>query len=414
MKFTSIAAFLSALGSLSSAFSTDNVSEPAARPDFDVIIVGGGPAGLSTASGLARVRRNVLLIDSGEYRNAPTRHVHDVIGFDGVTPAYFRWVARKQISRYGTANLVNGTVTKIQPEANNSYFIVSANYPGDNKLTFTTRKVVLATGLRDLLPSTPGLIENWGKGIYWCPWCDGHEHADQQLGILGPLEKATDAIREIISLNRDIILFVNGTDTPVQRDATEKGFPKWEQYLKLHDIKIDNRTLTSIKRLSNGTTGDEDPSLPSHPEHDLFQLNFETGAPVLRAALLTNFDTAQMSNLGEETGVALYGGRLAADQSRGMVTNIPGIFAIGDANSDNVTNVPHAMYNGKRAAVYIQVEIETENAEVEAEDAEVEIEDAKVETEVLLAKRDLQDHMRVLWEQMNVPGDILYAGEFDQ
>lgn len=269
-------------------------------------------------------------------------------------------MARKQISRYGTANLVNGTVTKIQPEANNSYFTVSAVYPGDNKLTFTTRKVVLATGLRDLLPSTPGLIENWGKGIYWCPWCDGHEHADQQLGILGPLEKATDAIREIISLNRDIILLVNGTDTPEQRAVTEKGFPKWEQYLKLHDIKIDNRSLTSIKRLANGTTGDEDPSLPSHPEHDLFQLNFGTGAPVLRAALLTNFDTAQMSNLGEETGVALYGGRLAADQSRGMVTNIPGIFAIGDANSDNVTNVPHAMYNGKRAAVYIQGKLHTE------------------------------------------------------
>ncbi|KAK0758835.1 hypothetical protein N5P37_008319 [Trichoderma harzianum] len=414
MKFTSTAAFLSALVSLSGAVSTDNVLEPAARPDYDVIIVGGGPAGLSAASGLARVRRNVLLIDSGEYRNAATRHVHDVIGFDGVTPAYFRWVARKQISRYGTTNLVNGTVTKIQPEANNSYFTVSADYPGDNNLTFTTRKVVLATGLRDLLPSTPGLIENWGKGIYWCPWCDGHEHADQQLGILGPLEKATDAIREIISLNRDIILFVNGTDTPEQRAATEKGFPKWEHYLKLHDIKIDNRTLTSIKRLANGTTGDEDPSLPSHPEHDLFQLNFETGAPVLRAALLTNFDTAQMSNLGEETGVALYGGRLAADQSRGMVTNIPGIFAIGDANSDNVTNVPHAMYNGKRAAVYIQVEIETENAEAEAENAEVEIDNTEVELEVVLAKRDLQDHMRVLWERMNVPGEILYAGEFDQ
>ncbi|KAL6691469.1 hypothetical protein J3F84DRAFT_386554 [Trichoderma pleuroticola] len=400
MKFTSIAAFLSALVSLSGAVSTNNASESAARPDYDVIIVGGGPAGLSAASGLARVRRNVLLIDSGEYRNAPTRHVHDVIGFDGVTPAYFRWVARKQILNYGTANLVNGTVTKIQPEANNSYFTVSIDYPGNNKLTFTTRKVILATGLRDLLPSTPGLIENWGKGIYWCPWCDGHEHADQQLGILGPLEKGPDAVREIISLNRDIILFVNGTDTPEQRAATEEGFPKWEQYLKLHDIKIDNRVLTSIKRLANGTAGDEDPSLPSHPEHDLFQLNFETGAPVLRDALLTNFDTAQKSNLGEETGVALYGGKLAADQSHGMVTNIPGIFAIGDANSDNVTNVPHAMYSGKRAAVYIQVEIETENAEAELG--------------VVLAKRDLQDHMRALWKRMNVPGDILYAGEFDQ
>ncbi|KAM0247495.1 hypothetical protein ACHAQJ_009834 [Trichoderma viride] len=399
MKFASVFTFLPALAGFSWAVPTISIFKPAVRADYDAIIVGGGPAGLSAASGLARVRRKVLLIDSGDYRNAPTRHVHDVIGFDGVTPAYFRWAARKQILDYGTVNLVNGTVTEIQPEANNSYFTVSANYPGNNKLTFTTRKVVLATGLRDLLPSTPGLIENWGNGIYWCPWCDGHEHADQQLGILGPLGKGPDSAREIMTLNRDIILFVNGTDTPEQRATANEIFPSWEQYLKLHNIKIDNRIITSIKRLANGTVGDENPSLPSHPERDLFQFNFETGEPVLRAAILTNFGTAQKSNLGEETGVALYGGRLAADGENGLITNVPGIFAIGDANSDNSTNVPHAMYSGKKAAVQIHIDLETENANAEL--AAVSI------------KRDLQDHMRTLWSRMNVPGDILYAGEFD-
>ncbi|KAL7933911.1 hypothetical protein V8C35DRAFT_302749 [Trichoderma chlorosporum] len=389
--------FIASLPALAVALSTNIVLRPAVRHDYDVIIVGGGPAGLSAASGLARVRRNVLLIDSGEYRNAPTRHLHDVIGFDGVTPAYFRWLARKQILEYGTVNLINGTVTKIQPEANHSYFIVSADYPGDDKITFVARKIVLATGIRDLLPSTPGLRENWGKGIYWCPWCDGHEHADQQLGILGPLKEGPGGVREIITLNRDIILFVNGTDTPEQRAATEEGFPKWEQYLQLHNIEIDNRTIISIKRIANGTVGAEDPSQPIHPEHDLFQLNFETGAPVIRAAILTNFGTAQMSNLGEETGVTLYGGRLAADQSHGLVTNIPGIFAIGDANSDNVTNIPHAMYSGKKTAVHIQVELETEN-----EDTEL----AAVST-----KRDVQDRVRDLWALMNAPGEMLYAGE---
>ncbi|RFU80360.1 pyridine nucleotide-disulfide oxidoreductase [Trichoderma arundinaceum] len=399
MKFSNIFTLLPALAGLSGAV-PDIYFGPVARADYDVIIVGGGPAGLSAASGLARVRRNVLLIDSGDYRNAPTRHMHDVIGFDGVTPAYFRWVARKQILDYGTVDLVNGTVTKIQPQTYNSYFTVSADYPGHSNVTFTTRKIILATGLRDLLPSTPGLIENWGKGIYWCPWCDGHEHADQQLGILGPLEKGPDAVREIITLNRDIILFVNGTDTPEQRATASAGFPKWEQYLRRQNVIIDNRTIKSIKRLANGTVGDEDPSLPSHPEHDLFQLNFETGEPVLRAALLTNFGTAQRSNLGKETGVMLYGGKLAADQSNGLVTNIPGIFAIGDANSDNATNVPHAMYSGKKSAVYIQVELETENADAELM--------------VASTKRDLQDHLRAMWSRMNVPGDILYAGDFDQ
>jgi thioredoxin reductase len=386
MKLSIVLTFLPVLAGLSKAVPYKQTSKFTVQADYDAIIVGGGPAGLSAASGLARVRRNVLLIDSGEYRNAPTRHLHDVIGFDGesvfwyhkkydkcfvryifgackvtdpstgVTPAYFRWLARKQLLEYGTVNLVNGTVTKIQPEANNTYFTVSADYPGDNKVVFTTRKVILATGVRDLIPSTPGLVENWGKGIYWCPWCDGHEHADQQLGILGPLSKAVEGVREIITLNRDIILFANGTDTPEQRATAKELFPAWENYLKLRNIEIDNRIITSFKRIANGTIGDEDPSLPSHPEHDLFQLNFETGEPVLRAAILTNFDTAQKSNLGEETGVALYGGRLAADGDHGLVTNIHGIFAIGDANSDNVTNIPHALYSGKKTAVHIQGE----------------------------------------------------------
>ncbi|EHK42201.1 hypothetical protein TRIATDRAFT_146823 [Trichoderma atroviride IMI 206040] len=409
MKLSSVLTFLPVLAGLSKAVPNHGTSQLTIQADYDAIIVGGGPAGLSAASGLARVRRNVLLIDSGEYRNAQTRHLHDVIGFDGVTPAYFRWLARKQILAYGTVNLVNGTVTKIQPEANNSYFTVSADYLGGNKVIFTTRKVILATGLRDLLPSTPGFAENWGKGVFWCPWCDGHEHADQQLGILGPFSKAVEAVREIITLNRDIILFANGTDTPEERAIAEEGFPTWENYLKLRNINIDNRIITSLKRLSNGTIGDEDPSLPSNPEHDLFQLNFETGEPALRAAILTNFDTAQKSDLGEETGVALYGGRLAADKDNGLVTNIHGIFAIGDANSDNVTNIPHAMYSGKKTAVHIQVELEIENAEVE-----VEVEDAEAKLVTLSTKRNLQDHMRALWSRMNEPGDALYTRDFDQ
>ncbi|KAK1244219.1 hypothetical protein MKX08_002357 [Trichoderma sp. CBMAI-0020] len=409
MKLSSVLTLVPVLAGLSRAVPNHGTSQLTIKADYDAIIVGGGPAGLSAASGLARVRRNVLLIDSGEYRNAQTRHLHDVIGFDGVTPAYFRWLARKQILHYGTVNLVNGTVTRIQPEANNSYFTVSADYPGNNKVVFTTRKVILATGLRDLLPSTPGFAENWGKGIFWCPWCDGHEHADQQLGILGPLSKAVEAVREIITLNRDIILLANGTDTPEERAIAENGFPTWENYLKLRNIDIDNRIITSLKRLSNGTIGNEDPGLPSNPEHDLFQLNFETGEPALREAILTNFDTAQKSNLGEETGVALYGGRLAADKNNGLVTNIHGIFAIGDANSDNVTNIPHAMYSGKKTAVHIQVELEIENSEVE-----LEIEGAEAKLVTLSTKRGLQDHMRILWSRMNELGDALYAGDFDQ
>ncbi len=274
----------------------------------------------------------------------------------GVTPAYFRFAAREQISHYGTVRMINGTVVKIEPAANqpNKFTVYAAVNPdGGRGLTLTARKIILATGLRDVLPSTPGIAENWGKGIFWCPWCDGHEHADQELGLLGSLDNVPGAVREMLTLNKDIIAFVNGTSTPELRATTEVKSPGWEKYLRVHSVTVDNRTITGITRLRDGGEEAADPSLPSVAEHDLFRVDFTEGEPVERAAFLAAFPSEQTSKVGEEMGVRLYGGRLAADQSAGLVTNIPGVYAIGDANSDNVTNVPHALFSGKRTAVYL-------------------------------------------------------------
>lgn len=251
--------------------------------------------------------------------------------------------------------MTNGTVTRIVPgDEQNSYFVItSTGSAPEQEQTVTARKVVLATGLRDILPDTPGLQENWGKGIYWCPWCDGHEHADQPLGLLGSLDNVPGAVREMVTLNNDVIAFVNGTDTPAMRATTEGKSPDWEKYLEIHGVGVDNRTITAITRLQNGTDGTEDPSLPSSPEHDLFRVDFTEGPPVERAAFLVSYPSEQASKVGEEMGVRLWGGRLAVDPTAGLVTNIPGVYAIGDANSDNVTNVPHAMFSGKRTAVYL-------------------------------------------------------------
>ncbi|KAK0659833.1 putative thioredoxin reductase [Lasiodiplodia hormozganensis] len=379
---------------------------------YDVIIVGGGPSGLGALSGLARVRRKVLLIDSAEYRNAQTRHMHDVLGFDGVTPAYFRWAARKQISHYDTVSWTNGTVEKIVPASGDPSFpLFTVTTCGSNRHGVRTKKthhhlarrIVLATGLRDLLPATPGIAENWARGEYWCPWCDGHEHADQPLGLVGPLTAIPGMVRETQTLNnRDVVAFVNGTDTPQGRldtTAAEGGDARWMEYLRRVDVRVDNRVIASVERLADGADPRADPSLPNVPEYDRFRVHFTEGEPVDRAALMVSFGKEQRSDLGERLGVALYGGQMYTNA--GMLTNVPGVYAVGDANLDNSTNVPHAVWSGKRAAVDLHVDLERER-----------------ERKLLAGnvnRREAELDPRSVWTLMNgEPGDVLYAGDFDK
>ncbi|KAJ8131491.1 hypothetical protein O1611_g2132 [Lasiodiplodia mahajangana] len=334
---------------------------PSTWTEYDVIVVGGGPAGLAALSALARVRRNALLIDSGEYRNTPTRLMHDVIGFDGVPPAYFRWVAQNQLSHYKSVKTTNGTVTNIQPGDENAYFTVSMTAFDGTASSLTARKIVLATGLRDILAPTPGLQENFGKGIYWCPWCDGNEHADQPMGILGSFDRAARAAAEVMTLNTDVIIFANGTDTPENRERADVLFTEnSSEYLRKHNIRVDNRTISKITRLRDGSADHTDTNLPSMPEYDLFRVDFETGPSVERNTFFYTFDNEQRSSIGERAGVRLVDGMMAVDDN--MLTSVPGIYAVGDANSDERTNVGHALYTGKSAVVHLHMELEKERS----------------------------------------------------
>ncbi|KAL8285773.1 hypothetical protein RB597_002711 [Gaeumannomyces tritici] len=370
---------------------------------YDAIIVGGGPAGLAAASALGRVRRTTLLIDSGDYRNGPTRHMHDVLGFDGVTPAYYRHAARQQISHYTTVVFANGTVSRISGNDTDHFVVTTTGFDG-RTFDVRSRKVVLATGLKDNLPQTPGMWENWGKGLYWCPWCDGNEHADQPLGLLSDkFSNLPSLTREILNLNKDIIAFANGTDTAEARAQTETKNPRFTEYLALHNVTVENRIISRITRLRDGGDPPHDPSLPTAPENDLFSIEFTTGDPVQRAALFVEYPNEQRSRIGQEAGVQLWGGRLAVDPTKGLVTNVPGIYAIGDANSDNSTNVPHALFSGKRTAVFLHVRLAKED---QARETGV---------DVSLLRRDVEIEARSLWDKVNgQPGEILYAGEYDQ
>lgn len=260
--------------------------------------------------------------------------------------------------------MTNGTVVSITaPDATTNsntttpYFTVTTAFDGGSDATrnISARRVILGTGLRDLLSDTPGIRQNFGEGLYWCPWCDGHEHADQPFGVIGPLSSVPSNVREVSTLNKDIIVFVNGTDTEASRKALDTASPGWQSLLQYRNITIENRTISAVVRLRDGSTANNGTNataaaLPSVEEYDLFRVDFEEGPSIERAAFILSIANEQASWVGRDMGVALYGeGRMYTDSN--LLTNIKGVYAIGDANLDNSTNVPHAMYTGKRAAV---------------------------------------------------------------
>jgi len=172
--------------------------------DFELLVIGGGPAGLSAALVAARARRRVLLVDGCEPRNAAAPAVHTFVTRDGVLPAEFRHIARAQLQAYPTVTIVDGEVTTItgtSPE-----FRVTL---ADGR-SAGARVVLLATGLVDILPGVPGLRERWGRGVHHCPYCDGYEHRDQPWGVLADEPTVFDFALFLRGWTPSVTLFTMG------------------------------------------------------------------------------------------------------------------------------------------------------------------------------------------------------------
>ncbi len=142
---------------------------------YDVVIVGGGAAGLSAALVLGRARRKVAVIDAGAPRNAPAAHMQGFLSRDGMPPADLLTIGREEVTGYGV-EIIDGEVTTIEPG-----FVV--HLASGERLT--TRRILLTTGVSDELPAIPGVRERWGRDLLHCPYCHGWEVRDQPLGVLG-------------------------------------------------------------------------------------------------------------------------------------------------------------------------------------------------------------------------------------
>ena len=182
----------------------------------DVVVIGGGAAGLSAALVLARAQRRVVLVDAGEPRNRPAARMHGFLSRDGVPPGELLRLGRQEVTAYGAA-VVPGLVAEVRR--------TGESLPGfDVRLsdgeTLRSRRVLVATGLRDVLPDIPGVPERWGRDLLHCPYCHGHEVRAQPLGVIGGTAEAIAHAQLVRQWSHDVVLFTH-TDAPPedQREA---------------------------------------------------------------------------------------------------------------------------------------------------------------------------------------------------
>jgi thioredoxin reductase len=151
-------------------------SDSYGNDSYDVVVVGGGAAGLAGAVALARSRRSVLVVDAGDPRNAPASGVHNFLTRDGAPPAEIYAMGREEVTRYG-GSVQTGEVTALSRDGDRFAVQVSGR-------AVTARRLLVATGLRDQLPDVPGLAERWGIDVLHCSYCHGWEVRDKRVGIL--------------------------------------------------------------------------------------------------------------------------------------------------------------------------------------------------------------------------------------
>lgn len=175
---------------------------------YDALVIGGGPAGLQAALTLGRMHRPTLLLDSGIYRNAPVDAMHNMVTNDGRNPAEFRAITRGEISAYDSVEVRDVAATSVERLPDGTFSVALAD--GSEA---TARTLVLATGLRDVMPDVPGFAEQWGRTVHVCPFCHGHELSGQRVAVQdSPAAGHVVALLSPIAGSVDVIPPVTGVE----------------------------------------------------------------------------------------------------------------------------------------------------------------------------------------------------------
>lgn len=293
---------------------------------LDVVIVGGSYAGLSAAMALGRSLKDVLVIDSGLPCNRQTPHSHNFITQDGETPAAIATKAREQVSAYKTVSFVNGLATAARK--NDDGFTVTTQSGQE----FETKKLILATGIKDLVPPIKGFSECWGITVVHCPYCHGYELRGVKTAIMAKGDKALHLAGLVSNLTNDVTLLTSTASlTPVQL-----------RKLTARRIRIIETEVSEIV----------------HQSGHVKAVVFADGSQEKFDAIYAAVPFEQHSEIPVALGCELTEtGHIKVDATQ--KTTVEGVYACGD-NSSTMRSVASAVYAGNLAGTAINRELTEE------------------------------------------------------
>lgn len=296
---------------------------------YEVVVIGGGTAGLSAALVLGRARRRTLVVDAGEPRNAPAAHMQGYLSRDGMPPAEFLAEGRREIERYGVELVRDRAVDVVRDDAGE--FDVTLAAGG----TVHARRLVVTTGLADELPPVPGVAERFGRDVIHCPYCHGWEVRDQAFGVLASTPLSVHQALMVSQWSKDVRLFLH---TVGEAELSEEDLRRLAAAGvvvvpgEVAGLMVDGDRLTGV-RLADGTT------------HDRSVL-FVAPRAVPRTGLL--------ERLGAELLETPFGAYPVVDATG--LTTVPGVWAAGNAMGF-AEQVVNAASGGYRAAATLNGEL---------------------------------------------------------
>ena len=304
------------------------------RTEWDVIIVGGGSAGLSAALMLGRSRRRVLVVDGGEPRNRFSEHMHGVLGHDHSSPLDLLAAGRAELTRYGDVVVESGTVASAMPLDTDAIGFEVELESGERH---TARRMLLATGLRDELPDIPGLAEQWGRNAALCPYCDGWEVRDRRIAVIATTAGNTHQAQLMRQLSPHVTFYAQGANlAPAARAGLEARGVAIESRRVAEVVGDENGGLRGI-RLDDGT------------EHEADAI-FVAPHPVPNDRLLRDLRARTIRQDGVDWVLVDPSGR----------TNVRGLWAAGNIATAQ-SSVPVAMAAGNLAGSGINGELVEED-----------------------------------------------------